>query len=158
MYVIVWSLLLCVVYCGLRSANPVPAEENGDIDATIVVQEVAREGRAVNQAQYPYELDYYISAPYYSSYPQQMYQQQPYQQHSYPQQSYPQQSYYSQPSPVYYYPSYGFAPPAPVAEPQPIYIPAPAAQSQKTRRRKYRPENRIEATSQKYTIWDLARK
>lgn len=61
-----------------------------------------------------------------------------------------------------YYPSYQhpqtyypYHPPAPPALPAPVYAPI---YTKYPIRREYRPNNRIEATSQKYTVWDLARK
>lgn len=178
MYTVVKGLLICLVVSALGLAAPVPVPINEDqnnndqnvnisvqsdneqnvsdqeIDA-IVVEEIPREGRAVSSQSYPYEIDYYISAPYYSSYPQ------------YPQQQQQQPSYYPQQAPIYYYPSYSYVPanpPIPIAEPQPesYYNNQNQAEKKKKLRRKYRPasgpNDRIETSSQKYTIWDISRK
>lgn len=74
-----------------------------------------------------------------------------------------QNDYYGFPVSYYngypYYPSYQhpqtyypYYPPAPSA---PVYGPT---YTKEPNRRGYRPGDRIEATSQKYTVWDLARK
>lgn len=77
---------------------------------------------------------------------------------------YPSYAYdfYNYPAPYYnqytYYPSYQ-QPQAYYPYPQPP-PPAPTKTPSRTtpHRRGYRPIDRIEATSQKYTVWDLARK
>lgn len=77
-----------------------------------------------------------------------------------------QYDYYGFPGSYYngypYYPSYQhpqtyypYYPPAPPASYAPLYGPTYTKQPN---RRGYRPSDRIEATSQKYTVWDLARK
>lgn len=84
--------------------------------------------------------------------------------YSYP--SYPY-DYYSYSSPYYnensFYPNYErpqvYYPYSPPAAPAPLPVYAPThSHTTKPNRRGYRPSDRIEATSQKYTIWDLARK
>lgn len=96
------------------------------------------EGRTFNRRQaYPsYTYDYFnVPSSYYNSYPAYNY---------YPSQQ-PQVIYYTYPLPA-----------SPTSQQQP-----PTSQQQPPKRKKtYRRRNgqRIEATSQKYTVWDLARK
>lgn len=135
-----FCVFVAVIVCAIGSPLPEEKEIPSDLNP-IDSQEVESKSSGRQERHGFAYLDGYYNYPnaYYNSYPSDL------QYNYHPQQYYPHPAYYPAPAS---YPNYASSN---------NIEPAHSLDYQKAHRRRYRP-NRFEATSQKYTIWDLARK
>lgn len=136
------SIVFCVLFMFVVCSMAAPISEEVVLDPDLTPLDILKhthkatklEKTALSFARKDRQFGYpYPSYPYdYYNYPVSYYNQ------------YPYDTSYGRPQAYYPYPS----PQAPVA---PGYASNPP-------RRVYRPNERVEATSQKYSVWDLARK
>lgn len=144
------SIIFCVLFMFVVCSMAAPINEEIVLDPDLTPLDILKhkhratklEKAALSSARKDRQFGYpYPSYPYdYYSYPVSYYNQ------------YPYDTSYEQPQTYYPYP-----PPAPQVPVAPLYA-LTHSHTRQPPRRVYRPNQRAEATSQKYSVWDLARK